>query len=132
MSTAIFKNPFNLKILNICKKYLFWEWFTLMTLDLLLYTPQNSSLKYHTSRKSDHSCSSHMHGPISNISSRLHWVMCYKSFTETSIISCNLPLLKCVSYGTSGLESSTFPLKKYLSVCIFFFFHLIWNTAWVV
>ena len=43
-----------------------------------------------------------------------------KSFTETSIISCNLPLLKRVSYGTSGLESSTFPLKKYLSVWIFF------------
>lgn len=40
--------------------------------------------------------------------------MCYKSLSAASIISCNLPFLKCVSYGTSGLETSTYPLKKYL------------------
>lgn len=105
------------RFLNICNKYLFWECFTFVTFDLLLYAPQNSSFKYHANRKSDHSSSSHLHGPISNISSGLHKVMCYKSVSAASIISCNLLLLKCVSYGTSGLETSTLTLeKKILSV----------------
>lgn len=107
------------RFLNICNKYLFWECFTLMTFDLLLYAPQNPSFKYHTSRKSDHSSSSHLHGPISNISSGLHKVMCYKSVSAASIISCNLLLLKCVSYGTSGLETSTLALEKNYSVLDF-------------
>lgn len=70
-------------ILNICNKYLFWECFTFMTLDLLMYAPQNLSFKYHASRKSDHFSSSHLQGPISNISSGLHKVMGYKSFSAT-------------------------------------------------
>jgi len=75
-----------------------------VTLDLLLYAPQNLSFKYHASRKSDHSSSSRLHGPTSNISSGLHKVMGYTSFSATSIISCNLLLLKHISHGTSGLE----------------------------
>lgn len=79
-----FSKPFScLWILNICNKYLFWECFTFMTLDLLMYTPQNLSFKYHASRKSDHFSSSHLQGPISNISSGLHKVMDYKSLSAT-------------------------------------------------
>lgn len=128
------KNLSCLWILNICNKYLFWECFTFMTLDLLLYAPQNLSFKYHASRKSDHSSSSHLHGPISNISSGLHKVIGYRSFSATSIISCNLLLLKHFSWNIWP-QNLTLPLEKYLAfgrwcayICVYACMHTEWTT----
>lgn len=102
-----------------------------MTFDLLLYAPQNLSFEYHASRKSDHSSSSHLRGPISNISSGLHRVMRYKSFSATSIISCNSLLLKHISQRTSGLtilpadwKSTQYLAAGVCTLCVYVHAHM--------